>query len=82
MTGTSTSRDGGGDLQPFEFSMPLDIPTQCLGDVNNDGLRDQSDLGILLAAYEIDSSGDVDGDGDTDQSDLGILLSLYEVPCR
>ncbi len=82
VTGTSTSRDGGGDLQPFEFSMPLDIPTQCLGDVNNDGLRDQSDLGILLAAYEIDGSGDVDGDGDTDQSDLGILLSLYEVPCR
>ncbi|MFG0252867.1 MAG: C1 family peptidase [Phycisphaerales bacterium JB038] len=82
VTGTSTSRNGQGDLQPFDFSMPIDIEPPCQGDINNDGLRDQSDLGILLASYEVDGGGDIDGDGDTDQSDLGLLLAVYEVPCR
>jgi hypothetical protein len=47
------------------------------GDLNGDGCVDQQDLGILLAAYEVNGDGDIDGDGDTDQSDLGILLSNY-----
>jgi thiol-disulfide isomerase/thioredoxin len=55
--------------------------TDCPGDVDGDGDVDQSDLGLLLAAYEIDGGGDLDGDGDTDQSDLGILLANYEIPC-
>ncbi|MFG0252711.1 MAG: multiheme c-type cytochrome [Phycisphaerales bacterium JB038] len=53
----------------------------CVGDLNGDGERNQSDLGILLAAYLVNADGDVDGDGDTDQSDLGILLSVYNIPC-
>ncbi|MFG0253337.1 MAG: hypothetical protein ACF8NJ_10740 [Phycisphaerales bacterium JB038] len=53
----------------------------CPGDVDGDGDVDQSDLGLLLAAYEVDGGGDLDGDGDTDQSDLGILLAHYEIPC-
>jgi YVTN family beta-propeller protein len=53
----------------------------CEGDLNGDGLRDLSDLGILLASYEIDDGGDIDGDGDTDLSDLGALLAVYDVPC-
>ncbi len=52
--------------------------TACLGDLDGDGDTDQSDLGLLLASYEIDGTGDLDGDGDTDQSDLGILLADYE----
>ncbi len=48
------------------------------GDLNGDDCVDQQDLGILLAAYEVNGSGDVDGDGDTDQSDLGILLANYD----
>ncbi|MFG0251365.1 MAG: hypothetical protein ACF8NJ_00665 [Phycisphaerales bacterium JB038] len=51
------------------------------GDLNGDGCVDQSDLGILLASYEVDDGGDIDGDGDTDQSDLGVLLANYEVGC-
>ncbi|MCK4873410.1 MAG: hypothetical protein KAS72_11850 [Phycisphaerales bacterium] len=47
------------------------------GDLDGDGDVDQSDLGILLAAYQIDDTGDLDCDGDTDQSDLGILLANY-----
>ncbi len=49
------------------------------GDLDGDGDVDQSDLGILLAAYGINDGGDIDGDGDTDQSDLGTLLSNYGV---
>jgi hypothetical protein len=47
------------------------------GDLNGDGAVDQSDMGILLAAFGVGSGGDVDGDGDTDQSDLGLLLAFY-----
>ncbi len=52
--------------------------SDCPGDVDGDGDTDQSDLGILLASYDIDGGGDLDGDGDTDQSDLGILLADYD----
>ena len=51
------------------------------GDLNGDGCIDQSDLGLLLAAYELNDAGDIDGDGDTDQADLGELLSHYGDGC-
>jgi hypothetical protein len=51
--------------------------TVCPGDLDGDGDTDQSDLGILLAAYDLNGDGDLDGDGDTDQSDLGVLLADY-----
>ena len=53
----------------------------CTGDLNDDHLINQQDLGILLADYGIGSGGDVDGDGDTDQSDLGALLAVYDTQC-
>jgi len=58
--------------------------TECPGDLNGDGQRDQADLGILLADWGCtggDCPGDVDGDGDTDHADLGFLLSVYGEPC-
>ena len=59
----------------------IDLSDSCPEDLNGDGLINQSDLGILLAAYEINSGGDIDGDGDTDQSDLGRLLAMYNFTC-
>ena len=56
-------------------------PSNCPGDLNGDGQRNQEDLGILLSAYLNSDAGDIDGDGDTDQADLGALLSVYNVPC-
>ncbi len=82
MSGTSTARHTYGELIPFDYTMPIEIPTHCIGDFNNDGQRNQSDLGILLASYGIDAGGDIDEDGDTDQGDLGLFLSLYQVPCN
>jgi hypothetical protein len=49
----------------------------CPGDLDGDGDTDLSDLGILLAAFEVDGGGDLDGDGDTDLSDLGTLLADF-----
>jgi hypothetical protein len=49
----------------------------CRGDLDDDNDTDQSDLGVLLAAFGIDDSGDLDGDDDTDQADLGILLANW-----
>ncbi|MCK4871421.1 MAG: right-handed parallel beta-helix repeat-containing protein [Phycisphaerales bacterium] len=66
------------DMGAYEFQG--ESPA-CPGDLNGDGQRDQSDLGILLASYNIDAGGDIDGDGDTDQADLGILLAVYDIPC-
>ncbi len=49
----------------------------CEGDLDGDGETSQTDLGLLLTAYEQSGGGDVDGDGDTDQSDLGLLLAAF-----
>ncbi|MFO0838937.1 MAG: hypothetical protein U1D55_10465 [Phycisphaerae bacterium] len=51
------------------------------GDLNNDNRVEESDLGILLQAWQISSGGDVDGDGDTDESDLSVLLSNWYGRC-
>ena len=56
-------------------------PINCPGDLNDDLIVDQADLGILLQAYLNNQNGDLDGDGDTDQADLGILLSNYGSVC-
>jgi hypothetical protein len=62
---------------PSRMAIPQDSEP-CAGDLDGDGDTDQSDLGILLAVYEINGDGDLDGDGDTDQADLALLLSEYE----
>jgi glucose/arabinose dehydrogenase len=56
----------------------------CLGDIDADGDTDQSDLGVLLAAYgscdgdaAFDARADFDGNDCVDQADLGALLADY-----
>jgi C1A family cysteine protease len=68
-------------IDAFDVSRIVCDDTRCIGDLNGDGVRDLSDLGILLASYELDAGGDCDLDGDTDLSDLGILLASYEQAC-
>jgi hypothetical protein len=79
--GDSTANHTGGQLHHYVFDVDLNMGTPCPGDLNGDGLRDLSDLGILLASFEVDDGGDIDGDGDTDLADLGSLLAVYEVDC-
>jgi hypothetical protein len=56
-------------------------PLPCPADLDDDRDVDISDLGILLASFEIDGGGDTDGDGDTDIADLGTLLASFGLPC-
>ena len=82
LIGSPNDDDNGHDSGSVYF-YDAHIPVPCVGDLDGDGDTDQSDLGILLSAYEINSHGDLDGDGDTDQSDLGILLADYNcVPLK
>jgi hypothetical protein len=61
----------------------------CTGDLDGDGQRNQSDLGILLAAFGAcpgdpnynPAAGELAGDPCVTQADLGVLLSVFGVPC-
>jgi hypothetical protein len=60
-------------------------PSPCPGDVDGDGDTDQTDLGLLLASYELppddpffDPRADLNGDGEVGDPDLDILLADYE----
>ncbi len=66
---------GGGKIIPNSYRYFDQSP--CSGDLDGDGDTDQSDLAILLGAYDSTCRGDLDADGDTDQSDLGLLTADY-----
>lgn len=51
----------------------------CIGDLNNDGLIDGADLGLLLIGWETDAA-DLNGDGNTNGADLGLMLAGWG-PC-
>jgi len=46
-------------------------------DLNDDGVVNGADLGILLSAWGSSGPGDFNGDGVVDGADLGILLSQW-----
>ncbi|MFG0252649.1 MAG: hypothetical protein ACF8NJ_07255, partial [Phycisphaerales bacterium JB038] len=66
-----------GHGHPTKMAIEDGGTVNCPGDLDGDDDTDQSDLGILLAAFDLNGNGDLDGDGDTDQSDLGILLADF-----
>src|SRR5690606_22219624 len=51
--------------------------TPLPGDLNDDGVVDRADLGILLAQWGVTGSGDLHGDSIVDGSDLGLLLGAW-----
>jgi hypothetical protein len=60
------------------------LPDACPGDLNEDGVVDAADLGVLLGSWgvfgQVGTGGDVDRDGDTDGADLAALLGGWG-PC-
>ncbi|MBX3389847.1 MAG: hypothetical protein KF691_10385 [Phycisphaeraceae bacterium] len=66
----------------------LEIKVKCVGDLNNDGLVDDSDFVIFAAAYDIlDCSdlamppgcpADLNGDGFVDDADFVIFAAAYD----
>jgi hypothetical protein len=72
------------DIQITEgFQQYLSVSSVCLGDYNNDGMRNTSDLLILLGGFSCTSScpTDLNGDDMTNTSDLLIFLGLFGTPC-
>ncbi len=49
-------------------------PTPCPADLNNDGVVDSADLGILLLNFGSPGLGDLNNDGTVDSADIGLLL--------
>ncbi len=78
--GDTFGLDNDGD-NLYDLDDPDCGTTDCPGDLDGDLDVDQSDLGILLGAYNLTGDGDLDGDGDTDQADLGVLLANYGLTC-
>ncbi|MCB9837851.1 MAG: hypothetical protein H6813_00795 [Phycisphaeraceae bacterium] len=69
--GTTTSTPG-----VFTFT------TGLIADLNNDGVVDTADLGILLSAFGSGGPvGDLNGDNVVDTADLGILLTGFGQGC-
>jgi hypothetical protein len=58
-------------------SLTADEP-ECSADLNDDGVVDGADFGLLLSAFGSDDpAADLDGDGIVTGSDIGLLLSLW-----
>ena len=54
-------------------------PPPIPGDLNDDGIVDGADLGLLLGAWGpcLDCPADLNGDGNVDGADLGLLLGNW-----
>ncbi len=82
---------GANTLEKFNTGQTeaLIVTLAHYGDVNLDGLSDQTDLGLFAQNYEVLgpgvndgrnwAQGDFSGDGIVDQTDLGLLAQYYEV---
>jgi hypothetical protein len=93
LSGTVGQPDSGQELAGGSFTLiggfwpGLTIP--CPGELTGDGKVDQSDLGVLLAAYGTcpgdpsynAAAGALAGDPCVTQADLGVLLAAYGIPC-
>ncbi|MCB9848200.1 MAG: hypothetical protein H6814_07270 [Phycisphaeraceae bacterium] len=79
--------DANGDVGDYAISLQgVAAQTLCPNsDINNDGVTDTADLGILLANFGApggaDFNADLNFDGVVDTADLGILLSTFGVVC-
>lgn len=70
------------------FTNVITVSSPCPADIDGDGVVGQSDLGLLLSAFNsctgdpnFDPDADLDGDGCVNQVDLGILLPLFGTSC-
>lgn len=81
ITGWGTNPNG--EFEGWVARLPAGSP--CPADLNNDGIVDLADLGILLADFGCTPPGpclgDINGDGATDLSDLGVLLASFGQVC-
>jgi hypothetical protein len=65
-----------GDPNSVTASIQAPSAPSNPSDLNDDGVVDGADLGILLGAWGT-GAGDINGDGTTDGADLGVLLGAW-----
>lgn len=65
---------GGGE------TLTVVLQTDCVGDLNGDGIVNGADLGKILSNWGGPGLGDLDGDGIVNGADLGLVLSNWG-PC-
>ncbi|RMF81438.1 MAG: choice-of-anchor D domain-containing protein, partial [Planctomycetota bacterium] len=61
------------------------VDNNCVGDIDNSGVVDLTDLAILLANFDASpadpNQGDLDGNNAVDLTDLAILLANFDLTC-
>lgn len=77
-TGEGIDNNCNGIIDPTE-----ELPTPCLGDFDNNGLINSSDVLVVLGAFGCSSNcaPDLDGDGLITSSDILIIFSLFGTFC-
>lgn len=54
-----------------------ELRRSCPADLNNDGVVNGADLGLLLGNWGNSGTGDINGSGTVDGADLGVLLGNW-----
>tara|TARA_Y100001972_G_scaffold123890_1_gene171914 strand:+ start:191 stop:385 length:195 start_codon:yes stop_codon:yes gene_type:complete len=55
------------------IAIDWEVAMRPVSDINEDGVVDSEDLGILLSGWGVSGPADINGDGVTNGADLGIL---------
>lgn len=66
--GVARPQRGGYDRGPYEYG----------ADLNDDGVMDSRDLGILFSGWGGTGKADLDGDGTVGEGDLGLMIKISE----
>lgn len=78
--------DAAGGVPAGRIAAWVGYNTDCIGDVNFDGVIDLTDLATLLSNFGSAPAkpieGDLDDDDDVDLSDLAVLLSNFGIACE
>ena len=65
----------------MQASLTIEAPEPCVGDLNDDGLVNGADLGLMLGAWGACGKGpctaDLNSDGIVNGADLGLLLGAW-----
>jgi hypothetical protein len=74
----ATSYIAGSPSETAGRANPPCAGVLCVGDINQDGLRDAADLSILLLNWDkLGTTADLDGDGVVAAGDLSLLLQSW-----
>lgn len=58
----------------------VDSGSDCPADLNDDGVVNGADMGLLIAAWGTSDSGDINSDGVVNGADMGLLIAAWG-PC-